>query len=385
MSNTASTERHASVVRNWLARDQQGAPGDAWEVPLFTDAHLTGELTEGFGPYEVLNTIAGPGYHECVPSAVLRLRIFGPHETPSFENTDTANYHGGTLADEVAALMSLEFGIRLKAGPASRWFRQGGDPLGKPVAFEHMISGNPTLPIPRSLSIPMLRRSTNIAVPGELSKLCALPASHSNALVKAARQYQEAVWVCDSDASLAWLLLVSAVETAANHWRAMEDPPIDRLRASRPDLEGILLEAGGEALLLRVAAQIAPYMGATKKFCDFLTEHAPAPPEPRPPSWAAIEWEPEGLRKSLTVIYKHRSRALHGGTPFPSPLAHIMRVSDGDWLPEHTISEGAAAGGTVWSKQDMPMLLWTFHHLVRGALTSWWAGLNSQRGSLAST
>ena len=36
---------------NWKASSQDSSLLGGYEVPLFTDAHITGEILEGFGPY----------------------------------------------------------------------------------------------------------------------------------------------------------------------------------------------------------------------------------------------------------------------------------------------------------------------------------------------
>ncbi len=50
------------------------------------------------------------------------------------------------------------------------------------------------------------------------------------AVLRAARLYQDALWISDSDLSQAWVQLVSTLESAAGAWRPTKLPPIDRLR-----------------------------------------------------------------------------------------------------------------------------------------------------------
>src|SRR5688572_7910479 len=95
--------------------------------------------------------------------------------------------------------------------------------------------------------------------------------------------YQEALWVAESDPSLAWLLLVSSVEGAANQWKKSRGAPEDRLRAAKPELAQYCDSLGVDGLLSRVASEFADSLGATKKFVDFLIAHLPSPPDRRPP------------------------------------------------------------------------------------------------------
>jgi hypothetical protein len=95
---------------------------------------------------------------------------------------------------------------------------------------------------------------------------------------------------------------------------------MERLRASKPELEEVLMRYGGDDLLQEVAEQVAPYMGSTKKFVDFVLEYLPDPPSARPYEWAQHSWETKPMKKSLERVYDYRSKALHGGKPFPHPM-----------------------------------------------------------------
>lgn len=77
------------------------------------------------GPYRVINTSryatsSVPNRHR--PALILGVRSHydRPVEGPDWSATDTSAYHGGMLEDEVAALLSLLLGIRLKARGATR-------------------------------------------------------------------------------------------------------------------------------------------------------------------------------------------------------------------------------------------------------------------------
>jgi hypothetical protein len=63
-----------------------------------------------------------------------------------------------------------------------------------------------------------------------------MKALNPSALVRSARLYQDALWIATPFPTFGWLMLVSAVETAANAWRSSMGSPLDRLRDTRPDL-----------------------------------------------------------------------------------------------------------------------------------------------------
>ena len=117
------------AYENWRAADTKAPSLGGYEVPLYTDAHITGTVRDGYGPYQFLNTVPGVSEGSLAPSIILRVES---HVDWSFvvyrpmTRTDSESYHGGGLNEEVAALVSLCLGIRLKAGGISREFRIGG-------------------------------------------------------------------------------------------------------------------------------------------------------------------------------------------------------------------------------------------------------------------
>src|SRR5258705_8430058 len=109
--------RGPRVCENWRASLGAGYIAEAHETPLFTDAHVTGEIVEGYGPYQFLNS--APGDFEVLrlkPTVFARVADYyspGTDETVALLNegkTDDSLYHGGSLDDEIAALVSLALG-----------------------------------------------------------------------------------------------------------------------------------------------------------------------------------------------------------------------------------------------------------------------------------
>jgi hypothetical protein len=115
-------------------------------------------------------------------------------------------------------------------------------------------------------------------------------------------------------------MLVSALETGAAQWRKDQESPIDRLEVSKPKLVELLRKTGIPELPEKVAYLIADSLGAKKKFIDFVIEFMPNAPEKRPPEWIQLDWSKSSMKKILSKIYDYRSKALHGGTPFPGPM-----------------------------------------------------------------
>jgi hypothetical protein len=369
---------------NWRAylRDEPYTHGG--EVALYSDARFTGEIATGLGPFQVLHTLPLSGPGTVVPVFALRVdqHISAERGTEIAsellrkERTILDHYHGGGMYDEVAALLSLSTGTRLKAGPETRTFDARDDPRGRfrapdtaPPVFTVGRRGPviPSLIAPRAIETGLLPGYPHL-VPAD-----------ALALVRAARSYQEAVWIADGDPQLAWLLLVSAVETAAARWfRATNAPSgsdAEVLRAAKPDLADALEKAGRAGLVAEVAREIAQGLRAGYKFREFLVTFARLPPEPRPNEWGALDWSPSGLKKALTVVYGHRSKALHESVPFPVPMCSppMSFAENGPaWLTEKPGTGGMFAEGGLWELGELPMLLWVFERLARGALLNWW-------------
>jgi hypothetical protein len=49
------------------------------------------------------------------------------------------------------------------------------------------------------------------------------------ALIRTARLHQDAVWIAEQEPELAWLMLVSALETGAGRWDRSAGSPIDQV------------------------------------------------------------------------------------------------------------------------------------------------------------
>lgn len=347
------------------------------EFPLYSDSHITGELKDDKSPYKLLNMIASFNNQEVVKDTItLRINWFIDSRTSYKVKTDITRYHGGWVTDEIASLISLRLGIRMKAGEMTRSFDcYSDDPLGSPCSTRERA---PQINIKaRGAILPSAVKTVNIEQINDIHLLSKLTEYEYIALVRSARMYQEALWVAESEPELAWLMLISAVETAANHWSSEKESPVERLRTAKPELAKILLESGGETLLQSVAIEIASTLGSTNKFIKFCLEFFPEEPEKRPNNGYKVKWSKTGFRDILNKLYGYRSSALHGGIPFPAPLctppeyiSHNMCFTEkgGSGLATHTL-------GASWESKDLPITMNTFHYFVNGVLNKWWRSL----------
>lgn len=377
------------IYRNWHASRRGTAEEFAEELALYSDARFTGEVRSGLGPYLLLNTVADP--HEpgiFVPALVMRVSAHLSDDTQQIVEAfrvgvpDTNAFTGGTTYDELASLVSLAHRVRLAVGPPTRWFyKHDTDGRGSP---RHSSRLAPTIPEGRQRNvIPELLRTTVLRT-DLLGLYPEIEWESARELARAARSYRQGVLVASGDGNLAWLFLVSAAETAANEWaRLKAEPtlsPAELLRSLRPDYAARLEAAAGpnaEAVLREVGETQNAVLRAQWKFREFLLAFGLQAPVSRPKSWP-IAWTPSGMKKTLEVIYRYRSEALHASKPFPLPMCEPPFPSENEageraWA-EKPVGASYQSGG-LWTDDQLPMNLHAFHHLVATALHEWWRTL----------
>ncbi len=327
---------------NWKAFIEKTKSEYAYEIPLYSDASLGLFDKLQAGPYQFFRTAPSNACEKPFRTIVImRVEVHivrDVHESfADMENTNDAAYHGGDLNDEIAALLSLLFGVRLMPGSVTREFSSRFDPLGIPGDSSVI----PTLGISSYQTIiPRLQRRDEVRkLPDIFETYPTLERADALMLVKAARQYQQAVWYADTDPNLAWLMLVSAVETAANHWQ------------------------NGKRV--------------SKKFREFISHFLLGPPESRPGAMGQFPFEEKTkLDEALKKIYNYRSKALHEGKPFPAPMCHLPgRYGGDDEMAEIPTGLATGALGSTWRHEDTPMALHTFEHIVRSSITGWWRSM----------
>jgi hypothetical protein len=369
---TASTP---TSYLNWH-RHLSGEPM-TWmvEAQIHTDATIIGQ-PEPIGPIRLINTIAHatPNARSTAkPAIAMRVAMHLPteaHFSPGWK-TEDAHYHGGDYLDELAALVSFSLGIRSEAGPVTRNFDPAGDPHGQPC--EYGFKAPPVLlPLARPARIPGLIADHNLIEFTPLYRFPRLCPGDATAIVKVARMYQQAVWIADAQPALSWVLLVSAAEAAAASWWGERTPEPQRLDITFPELAMLLERHECSFLHDPLTALMAKHTKATSKLIGFLFEFMPDPPSKRPEAPFQFDFSVNHMRKALGKIYEYRSRALHGGIPFPGPMCEPPATVDSSGaLAEIPLGLAARQGNATWEAKDIPMLLHTFEHIVRGALLNW--------------
>ncbi|KZK95735.1 hypothetical protein PsAD46_00750 [Pseudovibrio sp. Ad46] len=349
------------------------------EFNLYSDAQLIGTLNDGL-PFSFLNLV--PGYAtfgNIRPAAVLRVNWYAEAaDLPkiSFTHTSDQEYHAGTMQDELAALASLRLGVRLKAGSEVRSFGWNDhDPMGTPQ--------------PERTAIPSVQQGTLqpiapfVLQPAQLcdlkilNRLKSLSREKYSSLVKSARLFQDALWILESAPEQAWLMLTSALETAAVFHQTGKLKSVDAFKVAQPEITEFIKENSSNKVFSEIAKALGGSQKATKKFLDFTALFKPEPPEKRPYERFQLDFSERHFSDTMKAIYKYRSLALHDGKPFPAPMCSPpFQHQEWDAPAEvGTIGLSMSTQGATWASKDLPICLNFFVYIVQATLNNWWTSM----------
>jgi hypothetical protein len=381
--------RGATIFENWRLFAGWNKSVATYEFELLSDAAFAGETS--IGPYQLINTIAhasaDPDGRVLAPVIVLRVAYHLEDSPRDMTQTDTSKYHGGSLADEIAAVLSVWTGARLRAGRMTREFDPNdSDPRGKPVAYEGFSPPATFLRTARAARIPS---ATGLHLMNQIDSFRAMERFHPMdeiALIRAVRMYQDGLWVAESQPELAWLLFVSAAETLAVRWDQGGGDHIQALEVGKPELF-VKLQTVCPELVPFVSEQLADITGATRKFVKFLLTYLPDAPTARPPAWCQVDWKRQWFRSAFRQVYDYRSKALHTGIPFPAPMCDVPRKFGSEWsaVAERPFALAYRVGDAIWVRDDLPMLLHIFEYVVRNAIRCWWNSVASGPSSTSAS
>jgi hypothetical protein len=371
----------------WQLFRQPDAEADGFEFVLYSDSvpllapgepHAVGPLTVwstgpdaglGFGARLVLR--AWPASPVDDPGASEAFTDGGEAQLLAVMQKSAQWWLGEAVDEEVAALLSLGMGIRMRSGGITRRFAAGGDPAGAPEWHNHLVPVLPAVP-DHLVQIHFIR---GIETPFDwawklVQEVPRVSATEAFVLVRAAIQYAEALWVVDSDPQLAWLRLVTALEGVAVHVQAEANLLPNLIRKQFQHTADAVQGADGE-IPPKVLSEFDKLLGAGARFTEFTARFAPGAFEPRPPVEFQVDFDNLGPR--LKKIYDLRSKLLHEGRPFPPMLVMGIpeRFDNGAWA-EHPGDSVHLTGSAGWSPQDLPMHLWVFAHIAQSAILNWW-------------
>lgn len=340
------------------------------EYQLFApNAILSSEVK--FGPYKfIFNSIAKNDIAQTLITARVRLFI---NNSSKKEQQETLSFDAH-VGDEISGLISIGLGIKVFCAGISRRFNfpgsKFGDPYGEPCFSEQFSP--PGLHIAELFPIlPDVTAAICSPSEGHLSTLESLEFATPDrykAFIRSACLYKDALDMVDHDPNLSWILMVSALETAAVVEPEFEISPEQVLKDSFPSLYETLQNCADPTVVHKVAPIVAPTLKATSKFIGFCLRHLPAEPCSRPDDIdARVIWSLENIKKILSTVYGHRSNYLHTGQRFPSlmskaPIKFEEKPNvekEKDWLSRE------------WKERDVPINLHTFNYLTRHILLNW--------------
>lgn len=345
------------------------------EFALYSDVRLDGGwLTTG--PYEFLIIDRAETSSLGRARKLVLLRAWdhlpdGPPRRGLDVDDDVVHYFGGDIGDEMAALLGLALGRRFRSGGQVRQGLPDLDPLGMAGEDQHQA---PALEPPhRRGVIASLAQAVALADAAELlNSYPAMGSLDAVALVRAARQYVDGLWLADADPRLAWIKFIGALEVCANRFDdTREETEVEQLKRHRPTLYRDIRDQAPD-LLEAVAAEFARLYNIERKVWSFVKRFDPGPPQVRPQG-AGWHFDWAQLDRAMAVIYQHRSRDLHDGIAFPWPLCEPPHVAEDGVPAEFFPALGVSGRGGRWTAESLPMYLHVFEHLVGGALRSWWS------------
>jgi hypothetical protein len=362
---------------NWQAFEAGAQEREHVEDELHSDTGFRGS-PKIFGPYTLSIIFRHHQRADVCPALILRSGLHASL-TPDIlvdgqlVETNTKGYHGGILSDEIAALVALELGVRLRfAGTRlMSGIHHNDEPAGGPYLFDVPRATRPGTP-DREILPNSLVRDANLDNLDLTTKFATVREEDQVQIIRAARSYADATWWANEDPNQAWLQLVTALEIAAKAQQSGSYDPQEVIEELDPELWSLLKDLN-EDLRAKLAKRLAPQHRVTRTFIDFVTSFAPDPPRVRS-AWDALDWSKIG--QHARVIYKHRSKALHEGTPFPLPMLRPEPTTDENGTPAEVpggLNSGGAGG--VWMADQYPMTLSMFEYITRGALLRWWRTL----------
>ncbi|MFE2584808.1 hypothetical protein [Streptomyces sp. NPDC059378] len=376
MGDPSTTGQSAWSVRLW---GYLADPNRGWVSLLYSDAQISGiDGDETIGPYRLTPLAAAADHQPGQLRPVLELASWFRHPDQQPAASGSANWTGLSIHQEVAALASLVLGIRLRGNdPSPRYQQQDGSITTYEVAAQ-VVPSAPSSPWSSPI-LPGLADSTADLGPLRpyLESLPRLAAHHTVQLVRAARQYADALWIAEGDPELAWLMLVSAVEVAAAAHQATTEDYTLLVKDAFPLSAKALVATGGEERLAEAAAtEFDSLIKSTVRFLAFARDFRPDPPDGRTvdPD-GQLPWSWGKMRKALSTVYRLRSHRLHAGIAFPWPLL-IPPPAASDGLPAEVFTQDThGSGDTTWLAAELPMTLAVFAYLVRSMLLRWWTTL----------
>jgi len=341
-------DKRMYFIRNIEDLEDKSVESHKIEYEVSTDGYTVGECN--FGPYyfsiwEISYKKEGEERKLC-----LRIKEKGySQDDSSWKFADKeAFYHEGDIADEILALSSLFLRRRFKRGPKVRWndeprlFLKPEEWIDKPL-----ITGK--------------RKLTDL--PYWLELVNGLDDNLHQKFILAVRLYYHAILFLEEQPDMAYLNLVSSIETLCREQNIgkVELRDLDvRLATLVDNIGNNDLKGKIERAILKREKFI------NRRFREFIVENI------EDSFWSYKERpergriDPGTLRELLTRIYNQRSKTLHEGQPFPPSIFRPPLIG-----AEIEFSLGMIDRGRKWEPEDYIPNPHFFERLVNHVLKTY--------------
>ncbi len=244
------------------------------ENVLFSDAYIIGDFEIEELPFSLINII---GLKDGMRGAAL-LR----HSWYEDRNSTNAQYDlktksdfdtGQSPSDDIGCLVSLLLGIRVRVSGETKYLRKDGQ------VWSEFLLDHPRVPecfdegSYHALVAPWAKpgKTANLHDLEILASIGDVDPEELVELVRGAKLFSNALWLCEIDPPLAWLLLVSALETYAFlEFRNQNSDPVEALQDSNPDLLQKIKDNVNEEVLIELSKVLTDTTKSTKKIPGLL-------------------------------------------------------------------------------------------------------------------
>lgn len=334
------------LIRNIEALKNENIQVHDTEYEIVVDSYIVGEFT--YGPYtcglwEFGQVIKGEErklyLHVCEKAYPAVHQPENPEEYSGF-------YHGGSIAEEFVYLASLFLRRRLKLGPVIRWNN-------KPYLFPKRK---------RWLDNQLLVGKSNLNDLNNWFQLTeGLDTKYHQRFILAARLYHHAISIIDEQPDMAYLDLISAIETLSRDYDigivTIADMNNKKLESYLNEIDNTELRRNIEKTIVENSPLIARRF---KKFIIDNIEEVFWTAQGRP---VLGRINREDLPSFLGRIYAQRSKTLHNAEPFPGYI--FNKPINGEEIP---FAKSISQGEKRWNSKEYIPYPHFFERLVNHVL-----------------
>lgn len=338
-------------LSNMDSLDEKDVIFHTYEYELIVDSNLVGEFS--YGPYEIVRWESGLFNEGDCRKLILKTKESMPcYDEAYFDNLSSKKYyHGGGIADEITALASLFLRRRIKLIQSVRCNDKPDIFVKKPNNYidKQLILGSSDI-TDLSTWFDLLERMDEV---------------HHPKFMLATRLYHRSVLMIEDDPDLAYLTLISAIETLCVDYPLEKIPTLKSINSKLDGMINSLIEDDDSKTELKKLI-LKNNRFIKKRFVAFIMNYISDDfwnYENQPNVGGKIKTN--DLEKHLCTIYDKRSKILHEGEPIIKAIFHPQR--------DEEIMTGMAQTyrGKQWKPNDYIPHVHFFERLVNTVLKNY--------------